>query len=644
MSVDGSHTDPCVVEASVAVMSAPGSVDWIVQSDLERAVCPSVHVDPYPVSEIVFYSQHPARDVIELYEINDEHQREHPFRTWARIRQSDDPGLESDAHATVDGGAMLCVMDKTFWSSVETHVGPLAESNVICKMANGTCIRSTGRGEATVRVANQWHPIQFEVLDARGEYDLLLGKPWLRTAGAAQVFVGDRLILAGPDGPIELENDPDLVLHPEASPVSTVLSPPPLTDLAHHQPAPEGELPNQPLVVERGPGEPVPVRRSRRIRGDPVEPECDDGNPFWVEASLLERLEQWTGMETEYREDWGRDEVAGLTQGAEERMEATQEESEDEFLERMWRLACAEREEQTQREILLTELTKQTTKTNQLDEILQRANRTMQRARGPVEVQVLEGILPQDDRHPSAQQQVNVPPVPPSDRARDPFMLERVAEILRRVTIGNDLSPEQNKRVSDLVSEFADVFALSLSEVLPVDFAEMVLDIPAGTSFPKRAGQRRLTEPQRQWLYRVLDDMEQAKIIVKVTQDQVAAVSPTNIVPKPGGAELPSLASLRNMANEQCEIYGLPIMWPHVEVEGPERQRPETETKYRLVHNFAAVNRVTQLRPFPMGDLAAMQRKVAEHKWISVMDFLAGFNAVPVAPASIPYTGFHVDG
>ncbi|KAF8597424.1 hypothetical protein BDV93DRAFT_408052, partial [Ceratobasidium sp. AG-I] len=93
---------------------------------------------------------------------------------------------------------------------------------------------------------------------------------------------------------------------------------------------------------------------------------------------------------------------------------------------------------------------------------------------------------------------------------------DRVAEVLRKVSIGDDLEPEQRKRVSDLVSEFADVFALSLSEVLPVDFAEMVLDIPADSTFPKRAGQRRLTEPQRKWLYGILDDMEKAKIIAKV--------------------------------------------------------------------------------------------------------------------------------
>lgn len=210
--------------------------------------------------------------------------------------------------------------------------------------------------------------------------------------------------------------------------------------------------------------------------------------------------------------------------------------------------------------------------------------------------------------------------------------------------MGDDLTPEQRKKVLDLVGEFADVFALSLSEVLPIDFTEIKLDIPTGTVFPKRAGQRRLTEPQHQWLYKTLDEMERAKIIAKVPQDEVKAVSPTNIVPKPGGSELPSLSALRRMANEQCEKYGLPVMWPDIEQEGPEHNPEKAETKYRLVHNFSAVNKVTQLRPFPMGDLPAMQRKIAGHRWVSGMDFMAGFNAIPVAPDSVPYTGFHVDG
>lgn len=155
-----------------------------------------------------------------------------------------------------------------------------------------------------------------------------------------------------------------------------------------------------------------------------------------------------------------------------------------------------------------------------------------------------------------------------------------MAEILRKVSIGNDLIVEQNKQVIELVSEFADVFALLLSDILPVDFAKLVLDVPAGTSFPKRAGQRRLMEPQCQWLYKVLDDMERTNIIAKVTKDQVAAISPTNIVPKPVGAELPSLTLLRRMANVQCKQYGLPIIWPDIKLEGPEQVQRKTKAKY----------------------------------------------------------------
>ncbi|KAF8593174.1 hypothetical protein BDV93DRAFT_394660, partial [Ceratobasidium sp. AG-I] len=93
---------------------------------------------------------------------------------------------------------------------------------------------------------------------------------------------------------------------------------------------------------------------------------------------------------------------------------------------------------------------------------------------------------------------------------------ERVAEVLSRITIGDDLDAHQREQLTNLIREFADIFALSLSEVLPVDFAELRLDIPDGVEFPKRAGQKRLTEPQRQWLYKVLDEMEKAKIIAKV--------------------------------------------------------------------------------------------------------------------------------
>lgn len=84
-------------------------------------------------------------------------------------------------------------------------------------------------------------------------------------------------------------------------------------------------------------------------------------------------------------------------------------------------------------------------------------------------------------------------------------------------------------------------------------------------------------------------------------------------------------------------------MWLDVDIEGLEMVQDKAETKYQLIHNFASVNCITKLRPFPMGDLPAIQQEVMGHCWISVMNLLAGFNVVPVAPVSIPYMGFHIN-
>ncbi|QRV90579.1 Retrovirus-related Pol polyprotein from transposon [Ceratobasidium sp. AG-Ba] len=279
----------------------------------------------------------------------------------------------------------------------------------------------------------------------------------------------------------------------------------------------------------------------------------------------------------------------------------------------MWQQASIWREE-VQHKILLID-SKYDRLVDHLNKILTRADHARQRAKGLVEIQVLNDNS-DSAQHPSAQGRIDTPPVANSQRRRDPFEAAQVTEVLSKIKIGMDLSPKQLESVQNLVREFADVFALSLLEVLPVDFIQHRLDIPAGTSFPRRAGQKRLTEPQRRWLYKVLDDREQAKIVAKVPQDQVAAVSPTNVVPKPGGAELPSLETLRRMANKQCRLHNIPIMWPEAE------EKPHKERK----------------------PLAAMQRKVAGHRWISVMDFMAGFNVVPMAPESVPYTRFHVNG
>jgi hypothetical protein len=57
-------------------------------------------------------------------------------------------------------------------------------------------------------------------------------------------------------------------------------------------------------------------------------------------------------------------------------------------------------------------------------------------------------------------------------RATNPHNPRRVAEILKKVAVGVNLSGEQRDKVRDLIAEFADCFALSVREVLPIPGAE----------------------------------------------------------------------------------------------------------------------------------------------------------------------------
>jgi len=86
-------------------------------------------------------------------------------------------------------------------------------------------------------------------------------------------------------------------------------------------------------------------------------------------------------------------------------------------------------------------------------------------------------------------------------RKTDRFKQKRVQEIIDKVTIGQDLTEEQCMGVITLIQEFADVFALTLSEVQPVKFIRHALNLPPGTKGPSQASQKPLTEPQHEWLY-----------------------------------------------------------------------------------------------------------------------------------------------
>jgi len=68
-------------------------------------------------------------------------------------------------------------------------------------------------------------------------------------------------------------------------------------------------------------------------------------------------------------------------------------------------------------------------------------------------------------------------------RQTDPFAQPRVDYITRSVKIGNDTSPKEREEVTKLLTEFADVFACSLKEVLPIPEAQVELTIPEDAMF-----------------------------------------------------------------------------------------------------------------------------------------------------------------
>ena len=67
-----------------------------------------------------------------------------------------------------------------------------------------------------------------------------------------------------------------------------------------------------------------------------------------------------------------------------------------------------------------------------------------------------------------------------------PFLPARVHAVVNAVHYGERLTEPQLAKAQALVAEFADVFALSLREVKPVDFIKFRLHIPPGTQFSKK--------------------------------------------------------------------------------------------------------------------------------------------------------------
>ena len=234
-------------------------------------------------------------------------------------------------------------------------------------------------------------------------------------------------------------------------------------------------------------------------------------------------------------------------------------------------------------------------------------------------------------------------------RATDAFKHERVQEIKRLVEIGQDLSSAERRAVEEVISDFADIYALSVSEVEHIPGASLKLNIPEGTQFSTRIHQQKLSPPKAAYFSKALDVMLEAGICEPIEAKDVKCVSPITLTEKPHNKGGMTMEEIVQCLNRQCDRIKLDI--PFVEPEGtslksqPTMEKPELEPqKFRVCTNYRKLNEVTQVLPMPQGDIRTKQQAVSGHRWISLFDFAAGFYAVEVAPESRPYTAFYVEG
>lgn len=130
-------------------------------------------------------------------------------------------------------------------------------------------------------------------------------------------------------------------------------------------------------------------------------------------------------------------------------------------------------------------------------------------------------------------------------QATDPHNPRRVAEVLKHVAIGSDLSDEQQHKVRNLIAEFVDCFALSVHEVLPIPGAEHHIHIPPDITFPKKIPhQKQLTEAQHVYLSDTIDKLLAADIIEPIRQEDIKCTSPIILSQKVHGNQGLSLDEL----------------------------------------------------------------------------------------------------
>ena len=144
--------------------------------------------------------------------------------------------------------------------------------------------------------------------------------------------------------------------------------------------------------------------------------------------------------------------------------------------------------------------------------------------------------------------------------------------------------------------------------------------------------------------------MLDAGVIRPIHPRDVRFVAQTVLAQKTHEGQGQPLDELKHRVNDQCTQNGFPCkfdMPPRPNPSSTEKENKNNEkkpTKWRMCQDFNGINKVTEIAPFPQGDLRAKQLRLSGHRYIHVFDFAAGFYGIAVHPESQPYITFYMEG
>ena len=609
--------------------------------------------------------------------------------------------------ATFDDAAMVNVIDSALFAIIRKQLTGVTTSNKVLRMANGTLVPSGGAWTGQVVIGNAKAEGTFEVFPCGGAWEMLFGKPMLHAFNASHEYVGDTVTLQSEGTAYVLENTNVPKVTGAEGLQETKVAVASVSNLGEHfgvsplrqRQAPDfvtccsvdQASPSTPDLNEAGPDISPETHIARalkkRIRRKQQRQRQQQRK---LVAAALHTL--WDRLEM--TADPGTKAVTRKVRHLRGTRDLLQKSQLRRWTRSRWDFGCAETTNEETRteveedrgdvELPETEPCRKATVEDCLDEetfaegvriskvaVAPTSNPGAHKCAAPLKQrQVVNEIYPKhtDDHFEKNTPVLSVEEVehslegmaPGAEQPEiaidadqsiftwttDAFKTERIAEIVRLIKIGDDISPEERTVVEDLIKEFPDIFALSVSEVKHIPGATHRLEIPEGTTFNTKIKQRAMSPPQTAYFSNALDIMLEAGICAPIAAKDVKCVSPITLATKAHTSGGMTIDELRQRLNEECEHTGItpPFTGPSDAKPLPAREADTSPPKWRVCTNYMRLNEVTHVLQMPQGDIRTKQQALSGHRWISMFDFAAGLYAIEIAEESRPYTAFYVEG